>query len=1285
MFHDEVESRIESLFDAAVSLSATERKTYLDDACANEPLNVRAAVERLLRADRQLREDPSYLRTGCLEVDLAAGYADELDQSVSRTSVSADVRRLDGICRRFEMQWQRRIWPQIEDFLAECGEAERSALFRCLMFIEIDHRRSAGQPLTIDEYKERFPRYIRIVDDVFPAATSLDTDHASESGASTPIDSSGQCGLTHAYDAASARRSKTEATESNAHGQFGNYEILGEIARGGMGIVYRARQIDLDRVVALKTILTGQHAGAEEIKRFYVEAKAAAQLSHPNIVEIHEIGEVGGRHYICMEYVDGKSLAELTRNGLLPAATVAKHVSDVARATHFAHSRGILHRDLKPSNVLIDGSASVRITDFGLAKRIESVRELTATGQILGTPSYMAPEQAYGKELAPTTDIYALGALLYSLLTGRPPFQADNQLDTLIQVREEEPIPPRRLNSAVPRDLETICMKCLQKRPAQRYESAQHVAEDVERWLAGKPILARPIGPHARLAKWVRRKPYVATALCLFVVACITFATYWLTRPAYWDIRVTPDDASVTFDGNPVHLENGQNRVRTSQGRHRFTVSRAGYETVEQPVVLIRGLNNATVSNVELESVYGFAYADSEPQDAQIELRNESGELVAYGRTPFHSSELLTGGYVAKYSKDGYHTVERGFTMPNGSRTNRLPSEELEVAIEGAASYERLSDLRKKLYKQIDKRRFEFIETPLSDVLDELGSAWGFRIEWDPNARFRHINAQTPITSSFEDVSLYSALKLVLTPLGLWYHPSIEGRDNRGDDVIRVTTNERMYNQLLKVLHPVGDLTIGPWGMDGDRLAVQIRYLVAPSGWSDTGGPGQISYEKEIGCLLVMQHWSAQLSIDAHLSELRSARTANVELVERLERERKDQPPATELDQSRPGRQTTVQLQRIRHAIGGVDKRTTGSRVTLHRRPLEPLLRLPEFRSPVPLFGTLTMGLGEDTLISFAVEEDNHGNVRFFVDCNNDEDLTNDAADVTAQRIRGRNPHWLNDANILVSLGETTVTYPVRMTRNLDASPSVYVQSDMARKGTMVVDGQEYAIALIDSNCNGLFDALDHDIILIDIDQSGQFNSRNEGHSLAEQFCLGERINVGGTTIEISEISDEGMMLRFRSSVESVPQKRNFSVGSPAPAFAANDLDGASFSLSEAEGRIVLLYFWSSSWSPSLKYFAGEIGAIANDHPDDDLEVVGVPLNNSRDNIRRTAERLGLLHRQLVHTGHWTEHPAVQAFQIRHLPLIVLVDRSGKIVSRNTLSASTWPSIRGRIKKLLQN
>jgi hypothetical protein len=303
---------------------------------------------------------------------------------------------------------------------------------------------------------------------------------------------------------------------------LGDYELLDEIGRGGMGVVYQARQVSLNRPVALKMILSGQLASPADVHRFHAEAEAAAGLNHPNIVPIYEIGEHQGQHYFSMQFIEGTSLARQLVGQVREPKAAAKLLAKVARAVHHAHQHGILHRDLKPGNILLDAQGEPHIADFGLAKRVDGGSPRTRSGVIVGTASYMAPEQARSeKALTVAVDVYGLGAILYELLTGRPPFRAETDLDTILQVLDRDPSRPRTLNPLIDRDLEAICLKCLEKQPQERYESAQALAEDLERWLAGQTVRARPSGIGRRVLKWAKRNP--PWVILLVVLLCWFF------------------------------------------------------------------------------------------------------------------------------------------------------------------------------------------------------------------------------------------------------------------------------------------------------------------------------------------------------------------------------------------------------------------------------------------------------------------------------------------------------------------------------------------------------------------------------------------------------------------------------------------------------------------------------------------------------------------------------------------------------------------------------------------
>jgi tRNA A-37 threonylcarbamoyl transferase component Bud32 len=340
-----------------------------------------------------------------------------------------------------------------------------------------------------------------------------------------------------------ARRANQNETETplarRANGSFGDFELLEELGRGAMGVVYKARQKSLDRLVALKMVREAHLATADDRERFRTEAHSAAQLKHPNIVTVYEVGTTDGQAYICMECVDGPTLAERVKSeGPLPPREAAKLVAIIARAVQHAHTLRILHRDLKPSNVLL-AAGEPKISDFGLAKRLDGGQGLTHTGAVVGTPSYMAPEQAGGrKDLTAAADVYSLGAILYELLTGRPPFQASHPVDTLFLVLEQEPVPPRDLNPTVDRELELICLKCLQKPVELRYSTAAELAADLEAHVAGEAISAHSSGLRFFLARLFREthhadvlenwgKLWMMHSVMIFALCLLTQVMAW--------------------------------------------------------------------------------------------------------------------------------------------------------------------------------------------------------------------------------------------------------------------------------------------------------------------------------------------------------------------------------------------------------------------------------------------------------------------------------------------------------------------------------------------------------------------------------------------------------------------------------------------------------------------------------------------------------------------------------------------------------------------------------------
>ncbi len=421
---------------------------------------------------------------------------------------------------------------------------------------------------------------------------------------------------------------------------FGSYELVAEVARGGMGIVYRARQTRINRLVAVKVMAAGEFAAPDFVKRFRTEAEAVASLDHPNIVPIYEVGECEGQPFFSMKFVEGGSLAQRISNVKSPVSNrdAAELLAKLARAVHYAHQRGILHRDIKPGNVLLDAQGEPHLTDFGLAKLVEKDSTLTRTMAMLGTPSYMSPEQARGeaKQLTTAVDVYGLGAIFYELLTGQPPFAGGTTMETVRQVLDKEPRRPSLLKPGMDRDLETICLKCLEKDPARRYGSAEAMAFDLERWLRHEPILARPVAGLERLAKWVRRRPLASVLIGVTLLAVVASVATLIQANAH--IRAAQVTALDQRDIAQQRLYDSLLReVHSIRTIRPLGFRRQLMERIQQALAIPTAKKDLDVLRTEVAQCLGEATSFDpvsliDPPKSYLDVAlNHDGTLVAFG------------------------------------------------------------------------------------------------------------------------------------------------------------------------------------------------------------------------------------------------------------------------------------------------------------------------------------------------------------------------------------------------------------------------------------------------------------------------------------------------------------------------------------------------------------------------------------------------------------------------------------------------------------------------------
>jgi serine/threonine protein kinase len=544
----------------------------------------------------------------------------------SQPDMTPEATLLGLVLKHQRETWRRGEPVSVETYLAQQPvlQADAQAILD-LIYHEIVLREESGELPQLEEYRRRFPNLVPELEVQFEVNDAI--------GHQPPMRSDEHRTIVEGE----APRSSS-ATIPAVPG----YEMLGELGRGGMGVVYKARQLRLNRIVALKMILAADHASPEAALRFMAEAASIARVHHPHIIQIFAFGDHHGRPYFEMEYVDGGSLAHRVGPKTWPIGDAARLVETLARAIDAAHRLGVVHRDLKPANILLTADGTPKVADFGLAKCLDTETGMTCTESIVGSPSYMAPEQAgkSGKPIGPQADVYSLGAILYELLTGRPPFQAATVLETLDQVRSVEPVTPARLRRKLPRDLATICLKCLAKKPAERYQTAALLADDLRRFQARETIRARPVGVHERLWRWCRREPLVASMALALLAGLVGVTTQWWRaeshlKDAMQQRRLAEENERKQQVANhALQLASERERTARRRAQERFEAAMNGlrrFEGVTQHEALLRepqfGRLRAELLQIALD-FYQTLQASLE-EDASPEARSELSEAYA--------------------------------------------------------------------------------------------------------------------------------------------------------------------------------------------------------------------------------------------------------------------------------------------------------------------------------------------------------------------------------------------------------------------------------------------------------------------------------------------------------------------------------------------------------------------------------------------------------------------------------------------------------------------------------
>lgn len=619
------------------------------------------------------------------------------------------------------------------------------------------------------------------------------------------------------------------------------YEILEELGRGGMGVVYKARQSKLNRVVALKMIIAGTHASAADLVRFLAEAEAEAGLHHPNIVQLFESGQHEGLPYFTLEFVEGGTLGVKLDAGLLPASEAATVLESMARGVAHAHAHGIVHRDLKPDNILLTGSGEPKITDFGLAKRLQSGAGVTQTGAVMGTPGYMAPEQARGETVGTAADVYALGAILYRMLAGRPPFHADTPMNTLAQVLRDEPVHPRRLNPKAPRDLEVICLKCLQKAPTKRYASAEALADDLKLYLEGKPITARPVGKGERLVKWVKRRPTAAALVLVAVLVALggLSAGIWFGAK----IRDERDHTRAAFDDAQRRAEAERDALEESQRQKRLAEAMLVDMQTNFGVIAL-GQNKSPVAALWFASAVAIGNQSLEQQFAnRVRFDLARRDAVAPLRAFEHGGEELRD---LKLRADGLFLITQ---TKSGRFTLWDVEKEMSVPFPGKGEVTAAAWSNDGLWLAIARGgRVEVWDQSTGEHLQELTHSEPVEVlEFDASRRYLAVAGKSARVwdcraRKFATAELshpMPVIHLVFSPTGDMLATSCEDNTARVFPLRELGwTSPRFYPHLVNGSRSLRIVQIAPAFAGDGRLLVTITSSTSAAGWGLVSGGG---------------------------------------------------------------------------------------------------------------------------------------------------------------------------------------------------------------------------------------------------------------------------------------------------------------------------------------------------------------------------------------------------------------------------------------------------------------